>query len=538
MKITFLILLIVAIIIFVYYIHGYIINNKLIKKKKSLGISSLDNVYSFKLKFSVSLSIACFIMLLVTIYIVETTSILIPFKSIENYEDEVINVYHPERNSNFLEMAQSTSKTLDSLEKPTFVETGNNIYVIEKGKLISFDIKSKTSTNFYKYKYDSLIEDENIITTPDKIIVSRCGSNKRGAIYVHRMDTLEVVEKIDINGELINVSCSGSNLQIVVINDLEKCVGTDKTLCYLNNKQTKKDYDYTDSYYIEGGIFGKTVSYIKINLNNYDIYTTSFFLTDAFISTSDDCLYIASNVYNKLYEFQKSLVIKFDINSMKVIDEKELKGIIYNPILVIDENNIIANIVNHDNTSNTYTTILMDKKFNLINKSTIRLTVDEILNSTPYFKYKLSEIDGQLKIVTFDTACKKEFDFILSESLLRCGKIVEGKFAIFEAIDNKLYIDNYIFNDDEKNIMLYQFEENIISIQIVNMYLNDNMIRIIYDTENTKGCLKILLKEKLEVIEDVKFNKNEYDKIVFTDNYTILTKNDDISIYTNIKINN
>ncbi len=466
-KLGFLIIFLLMVALTGYLIYANYLNKKLNKKKEQIGEEIIINKYQ---RFS-RISLAC------TILIGSLTVFTFVYKSpvegiIDNLaDDEEYNRLVSDAKTDIVEKEIIKAKELNEIRafKQT-IESKDNLYVTTDEEILKIN---KTNLEIEAIINDEVCDQQGLLLYRDKLIVYKI-YEEFSEINLYNRQTLELLDEININARIININLKKDSLNVM-------------TFCKLNNKlefsfideeKVIKDYlEFDEMDYIIGSINKNIVCHTKINLKNDNVKQYGLCLSDLYYSFGEKNI-ICTNIFSKnKYEFNKSLIFTYDIDSMRIDGCEKIAGrVYYNPVIDGGRVYVCSNLKDND-----YVVYQMDYQ---LNHCVIK---DELIREDLSSYYKLEE----------------QFVSFKDNMIIR-----------YDLISGNVY-----------NVQLLNIKFN--EIQLIDYHLENEMLYMIIENE---GCviLKYNLKNNEVNFEEWSSNYRAFfskaDVVIINDNGDIETK--------------
>ncbi|MDD3171374.1 MAG: hypothetical protein PHO86_03535 [Bacilli bacterium] len=536
MEIFIIILLVILIGITVYYGYSALINERLIRKKQYLGIKGLKNVYSSRLKtFTSSTTVVAMVLFAVMFFPMER-EVVLGFGNEENYENVVDSLLFSTDENEIQRLAQITEAKLEVSQDSKIIETASNIYIVGNDSLMSLNLSQEESAVPYlEFIYDSEETSSiNVISNEDKVIVYRnCfeTSATLGEIYIHRSDNLDLEEKISVNGYIEKLYIEDEYLKVFVRHKIKTSdFSTNQVKLFFEkaNKQVAADVD--DTYYISGGMIKQSMTIARINLESYRTKVETFYTSDCYLTIDEGKAYLLCNLPSKNTYLPKSIILEYNTNRMKMIGERVFGGTVYHEAIISENNDILLCIVREKSESNQYSMFLLDDSLEIVSSKVIELKKEEYLGATTSFNYIASDIKDEVAVTALNEETDETQEFSINNNTLRIGKIINGKIIQINAIDNKLYMISYSKDDISDDTELFTSDEAIITFKLANFFVDDNNLRLIYETDSKIGYLRFSLENEVQLLKSYTVDRDDEESVIFTDNHIVIIKDGAITL--------
>lgn len=522
MEFAILIVLLILIGVTIYYLYATLLNRKLNRKKQYFGENEIKNVYANRLKVFTSSTTMVILFFVLYIAFSNPLRVVNNFSSEEKYQQIMNHMVFESDDKNLFLYAREAIDRIKIEEKYVILEEQDKIYALDDNKLIVMGLSGDREYLECDYPTTNNLK-TNIITTSEKIIVYRIfyeEQNLKSEICIYHQQDLSLCEKIILNGAIKQALIRHGFLKMFI--EQEVLVSNQRkdltSINYTVRNKTEKTL-LKNAYYFDGGLIKKALTIVKIDLDTYKTKMQTIYLADHFLVINENKAYIISNIPSRNTIFPKSIILAYDLKKMEIVVEKVFGGAVYEKPLINENDELLLNVVRETAEKNQYITFVLNNKLEIINSNIVELNKEVYLGTAENFYYTAVENDETISFGTLNEYESEALLVNLESNHLQIDKIINGKLIQVTASNNKLYLLNYSFNFAAQNTEIFVCDKPVVNLRIANYYVQDNHLRVIYETDNTIGYLKISLVDN-RVDKEYSIEKTN-EKVMFTDHYAI-----------------
>ncbi len=522
MEFAILIVLLILIGVTIYYLYATLLNRKLNRKKQYFGENEIKNVYANRLKVFTSSTTMVILFFVLYIAFSNPLRVVNNFSSEEKYQQIMNHMVFESDDKNLFLYAREAIDRIKIEEKYVILEEQDKIYALDDNKLIVMGLSGDREYLECDYPTTNNLK-TNIITTSEKIIVYRIfyeEQNLKSEICIYHQQDLSLCEKIILNGAIKQALIRHGFLKMFM--EQEVLVSNQRkdltSINYTVRNKTEKTL-LKNAYYFDGGLIKKALTIVKIDLDTYKTKMQTIYLADHFLVINENKAYIISNIPSRNTIFPKSIILAYDLKKMEIVVEKVFGGAVYEKPLINENDELLLNVVRETAEKNQYITFVLNNKLEIINSNIVELNKEVYLGTAENFYYTAVENDETISFGTLNEYESEALLVNLESNHLQIDKIINGKLIQVTASNNKLYLLNYSFNFAAQNTEIFVCDKPVVNLRIANYYVQDNHLRVIYETDNTIGYLKISLVDN-RVDKEYSIEKTN-EKVMFTDHYAI-----------------